>query len=105
MGQRRDTPLPWTPVPVEAHRRRRAVRSLVEDWYRQRARHAVVQRANRLLRTTTWLEISELPPIKLKVLSHRWGSTTNAGRITFNVDVAKLPSACLDYVIAHELVH
>jgi predicted metal-dependent hydrolase len=49
--------------------------------------------------------VSELPPIAIKALTHRWGSTTRAGRITFNVDVVKLPPACLDYVIAHELVH
>lgn len=83
---------------------RRAIQKLVEAWYRQRARALVIDRANRLLRATTWLEISELPPIVFRALSHRWASTTTK-KITFNPDVVKLSSGCLDYVIAHELVH
>lgn len=82
-----------------------AVKRLMDGWYRQRARSIVAERARRLIDATTWLEINDLPPITLKVLSHRWGSTTQAGRIAFNIDVVKLPPACLDYVIAHELVH
>jgi predicted metal-dependent hydrolase len=84
---------------------RGAVQRLVEGWYRQRAHVIVAERAGQLLKATTWLEILDLPPIMFKALSHRWGSTTKAGRITFNVEVVKLPTACLDYVIAHELVH
>jgi hypothetical protein len=41
----------------------------------------------------------------MRALSHRWGSTTKAGRITFNIDVIKLPPLLLDYVITHEFVH
>jgi len=84
---------------------RAAVQRLMEGWYRERARAVVVQRAKRLIAATSWLEVTELPPITVKALTHRWGSTTTAGRITFNVDVVKLPPPCLDYVIAHELVH
>lgn len=84
---------------------RAAVRTLMEGWYRERARAVVLRRAKRLIAATSWLEVPELPPIAIKALTHRWGSTTKAGRITFNVDVVKLPPACLDYVIAHELVH
>jgi predicted metal-dependent hydrolase len=80
------------------------VQKLVEAWYRQRAHALVLDRADRLLRTTTWLEVSELPPIVFRALSHRWASTTGK-KITFNPDVVKLSSGCLDYVIAHELVH
>lgn len=59
----------------------------------------------RLLDATTWLELEALPPFTVKAPTHRWGSTTRAGRITFNVDVMKLPPARLDYVLAHALVH
>jgi predicted metal-dependent hydrolase len=84
---------------------RGAVRRLMEGWYREHARHVISERARRLIGSTTWLELAELPPITLRTLSHRWGSTTKAGRITFNIDVIKLPPMLLDYVIAHELVH
>ena len=84
---------------------RAAVRRLMEAWYRVHALKVITERAERLLKATTWLDVSELPPITIKALTHRWGSTTKAGRITFNADAVKLPPVCLDYVIAHELVH
>lgn len=92
-------------VVVPEPRDRRAVKTLAEVWYRQRARHIVAERAQRLLGATTWLEITVPPPIAIRALTHRWGSTTKAGRITFNMDIVKLPSVCVDYVVAHELVH
>ena len=84
---------------------RAAVQQLMEAWYRERARKVIAERAGRIIKATTWLEVAAVPPITIKALTHRWGSTTKAGRITFNVDVVKLPPTCLDYVIAHELVH
>ena len=96
---------PFLTVTLPDPKNRATVGRLVEQWYRQRAHLVVADRARRLLTTTTWLEIADLPPITLKALSHRWGSTTKAGRITLNVDIVRLPSACLEYVIAHELVH
>jgi predicted metal-dependent hydrolase len=82
-----------------------AVRTLMNGWYRERAHALVPQRVRRLIAATTWLDVPDPPPIAIRTLTHRWGSTTKAGRITFNVDVVKLPPTCLDYVIAHELVH
>jgi predicted metal-dependent hydrolase len=84
---------------------RAAVQALMQGWFRQRARAIIAERARRIMKATSWLEVAELPPITIKALTHRWGSTTKAGHITFNVDVVKLPLPCLDYVIAHELVH
>ena len=84
---------------------RRTVRTLMEAWYRERARAVIAARMQQLLDATTWLELEALPPFTVKALTHRWGSTTRAGRITFNVDAVRLPVSCLDYVIAHELVH
>jgi predicted metal-dependent hydrolase len=84
---------------------RRTVRTLMEAWYRERARAVIAFRMQRLLDATTWLEFEALPPFTVRALTHRWGSTTTTGQITFNFDVVKLPPACLDYVIAHELVH
>jgi hypothetical protein len=84
---------------------RATVARLMGCWYREHARKVIIERAQRLLKSTTWLDLAELPPIKIKALTHRWGSTTKSGRIAFNVDTVKLAPGCLDYVIAHELVH
>lgn len=83
---------------------RTAVRRAMEAWYREHAEPLLRDRVNRLLAATTWLEVPE-PPIRLQALRQRWGSTTPQGRITFNSDLIKLPLPCIDYVVAHELVH
>jgi len=83
---------------------RAAVRRLMEAWYREHAKALLRERVRRVLGATTWLDV-EIPPIAIRALSHRWGSTTQAGRVAFNVDLVKLPLPCIDYVVAHELVH
>jgi predicted metal-dependent hydrolase len=36
----------------------------------------------------------------------KWGScNTEKGNILFNLELAKKPIACIEYVVAHELVH
>jgi predicted metal-dependent hydrolase len=85
-------------------RDRATVRKLMESWYRERAAALVRGRVQKVLRATTWLDVA-MPPISIRALTHRWGSTTRAGRIAFNVDLVKLPMPCIDYVVTHELVH
>lgn len=82
---------------------RMAVRRLMEQWYCDHAKALLAERVRRAIRATTWLEVD--PLITVRTLKQRWGSTTKAGRITFNVEVVKLPLPCIDYVVAHELVH
>ena len=83
---------------------RAAVKRLMEAWYRQRAKTLLPQRAQMLLSRTTWLDV-ECPRIQVRVLRDRWGSASPSGRIAFNLDLVKLPLSCVDYVVAHELVH
>lgn len=88
------------PTPTD----RNAVRRLMETWYREHAKALLAARVERALAATTWLEV-ERPPITIRALRQRWGSTTKAGRVMFNTDLVKLPLPCIDYVVAHELVH
>lgn len=80
------------------------VRQLLEGWYRKRAEALLPTRIERALASTTWLDVDP-PSIRVGVLHARWGSTSRAGRITFNVELIKAPLACVDYVVSHELVH
>jgi len=42
----------------------------------------------------------------IKIMKTRWGScNTRARRIWLNLDLARKPEACLEYVLVHELVH
>jgi predicted metal-dependent hydrolase len=82
----------------------RQIRTLMEGWYRERAAALLPARIEQAIAATSWLEV-EPPSIRISVLKARWGSTSRAGRITFNVDLVKAPLPCVDYVVAHELVH
>lgn len=43
---------------------------------------------------------------KIRRMKTRWGSCNqNAKKIQFNLELAKKPEKCIDYVILHELVH
>ena len=83
---------------------RDAIQRLMGDWYKQHAKSLLTNRVERMISSTTWLG-AVTPQIQIRALRKRWGSTTKAGRITFNIDLVKLPISCLDYVVAHELVH
>jgi predicted metal-dependent hydrolase len=83
---------------------RSEVQTLMETWYRRHARVVLATRVQALLSRTTWLDV-ESPPMRVRVLRDRWGSTSPSGRVSFNVELVKLPLSCVDYVVAHELVH
>lgn len=80
------------------------IRYLMESWYRDHATRLLADRVRKAIDSTTWLDV-DMPPITIRELQQRWGSTTKAGRITFNIDLVKLPLSCIDYVVVHELVH
>ena len=81
------------------------VEAAMNHWYRTRARDLLPKRLNQVLKTTTWIQLPEAPKLTLRRMRLRWGSTTPGGRVCLNVDLVKLPLGCIDYVVAHELVH
>jgi predicted metal-dependent hydrolase len=83
---------------------RAAVRRLVEGWYLRHAKALLSDRVGSVMASTTWLDI-RIPPTTIRLLRRHWASTTRSGHISFNVDLVKLSLPCIDYVIAHELVH
>lgn len=47
-----------------------------------------------------------IPAFKIRTMKTKWGScTTDADRLWFNIELAKKPLDCIDYVVVHELVH
>ncbi|MBU4485696.1 MAG: M48 family metallopeptidase, partial [Candidatus Delongbacteria bacterium] len=47
----------------------------------------------------------EIPKIVVKKMKTRWGSLSQSGILTINIELIKAPKECIDYVITHELCH
>ncbi len=75
---------------------------MMQEWYRVRLK----VRVEPLL--TKWQEIIgvQINDWAIKQMKTRWG-TCNIGakRIWINLELAKKPEECLEYIIVHELVH
>lgn len=79
-------------------------KELLNIWYANHAKNIIDYRANNYSKTI----IGEFYPkikIQYKFMKKRWGSFSKTGIITFNIDLIKAPSDCIDYVIIHELCH
>jgi predicted metal-dependent hydrolase len=81
-----------------------AVREALEAWLRQRAGE---QFAKRLQGWCEWCRNRRLPTPRLQLLrmAKRWGSARKNGTIALNPELIRAPSACIDYVITHEICH
>lgn len=79
------------------------VKSLLADWYKERAREVFARRLEALLEQALW--VNEKPPLRLLIMQTQWGSCSPNGRITLNPNLVKAPRDCIDYVILHELCH
>ena len=80
------------------------VKSLLKSWYRDKAAIRVRERYAAIApKFERW--IGGVPALSLQSMKRRWGSYSRSGRITLNVDLIRAPSACIDYVVAHELAN
>ncbi|KAF2989424.1 M48 family metallopeptidase [Methylocystis sp. MJC1] len=76
--------------------------AVLDAWYRSLLKHA----AQELL--IKWQRILRVKPNQLFVqkMKTKWGScNTNSRNIRLNVDLAKKPAECLEYIVIHELLH
>lgn len=81
------------------------VRRTIDAWYRKQAQHIVSIRSTECHRMMQEENIP-LPPITIRPMKTRWGSYSyRTKRIAINLNLIKMPLACLDYVIIHELCH
>jgi predicted metal-dependent hydrolase len=79
------------------------VKSVLDDWYRERARDVFKRRLDVLVPQTLW--VNERPPIRLRAMQTQWGNCSAKGCLTLNPWLVKAPSECIDYVLLHELCH
>jgi predicted metal-dependent hydrolase len=82
----------------------RRVKRLVCAWYREKGRSRITERFRAI--APRFVRLGCEPPLPiLRLMPHRWGSFSRAGRILLNPDLIRAPVACIDYVITHELIH
>ncbi len=81
-----------------------AVQKALAAWYR---RLASEQFKKRLANWAEWCHQRKLPEpqFRLRAMPKRWGSALPNGTIYLNPELIHAPSACVDYVIAHEICH
>ncbi|MDA8137897.1 MAG: SprT family zinc-dependent metalloprotease [Desulfobacteraceae bacterium] len=80
------------------------IKQRMDNWYAEKASvkfHDSFERC--------WPRFSRAMPTKpniaLRHMKKRWGSLSNNGRLTLNIDLIRAPKECIDYVITHELCH
>jgi predicted metal-dependent hydrolase len=81
------------------------VKTLLQEWYRLRARTIFSERYDVCLRQVNKLGIEHHQGFQLRFMPNRWGSCTNQGNIILNPELIAAPKDCIDYVITHELCH
>jgi len=79
-------------------------KSLMKLWYRQKAKEKFALIAEPLIQRFHKYKV-EPTGIFIQEMSKRWGSCTPKGKIILNPELIKAPSACIEYVILHELCH
>ena len=79
------------------------VRSLLFEWYRAKSRVVFSERLDVIARSLGWLR--KVPRWKLLAMTRQWGSCSPGGVLNLNPHLVKAPSACIDYVLLHELCH
>jgi predicted metal-dependent hydrolase len=81
-----------------------AVQKELATWFKAKA---IDQFSRRVAIWKPWCRDRNLPEPSLRLLRmpKRWGSSHRNGRIYLNPDLVKVPSICIDYVVAHEVCH
>ena len=75
---------------------------LITNWYLKQRR---IVFTNRLKLQIKNFEITENVELVIRDMQRRWGSYTKGGKIILNKSLIFTSTACIDYVIAHELCH
>ncbi|MGE6391074.1 M48 family metallopeptidase [Psychrobacter pacificensis] len=88
---------------LDAEKRAVLVKSLIDEWYKNKFRSISRERLEALIYKASWVKNS--PSLKLMTMKKQWGSCSAKGNLILNPHLVKAPKECIDYVILHELCH
>ncbi len=75
---------------------------ILTEWYRR----ALKQQLQALIEKWQYVIGVEVSSWSVKKMKTRWGSCiVNSRRICFNLELAKKPLSCLEFIVVHELTH
>lgn len=75
---------------------------LLTEWYRTRLKELIPPLLDRWCKRL----VIELPSYEILQMVKRWGSCNQQARHTvFNLELAKKPIECIEYIVAHEVIH
>ena len=75
---------------------------ILDEWYRQRLKYLIPALFSKWERIIS----VNVEGFGIKKMKTMWGSCNRtAGRIWLNLDLAKKPRQCIEYVVVHEMVH
>jgi len=77
-------------------------KAVMDGWYRQQLKEAIPALIEKY-EAKMGVEVAEFG---IKKMRTRWGTCNiNARRIWINLELAKKPPECLEYIVVHEMVH
>ena len=88
---------------LDVEARAAVVKSLLDNWYQDKARLVFAERLNASLPKATW--VNNKPSFRMMTMKKQWGSCSIRGSLILNPHLVKAPKECIDYVILHELCH
>lgn len=78
--------------------------ALVLRWRHEAAKVVLARQLVQCLRHYRFSEFAA-PSLRVQLLTKRWGSLSQQGTMTLHSGLVQAPTACIDYVIFHELCH
>lgn len=91
-------------LPEKKYTHTAAIKKVLEAWQRETATALFAERLQHCYQMMQALNLP-YPTLRLRKMRSRWGSCSRHGDITLNLELIRMPIACIDYVITHELCH
>jgi len=80
------------------------IKKILDNWYRIKAEKILEDRFDEC-----WLKFRKngfkKPKLGIRKMKKRWGSLGENEKLNLNIELIKVSSECIDYVITHELCH